>query len=40
MNGSTFKRCGCKDSVGKPYGPNCPRLRGKNHGSWYYQAEL
>jgi len=40
MKGSTYKRCGCADADGRPLGPSCPRLRGKNHGTWYYQAEL
>ena len=40
VKGSTFKRCGCVDAVGKPLGAGCPRLRGKNHGTWYFQAEL
>ncbi len=40
MKGSTYKRCGCADAGGGPLGTNCPRLRGKNHGSWYYYAEL
>ncbi len=40
MKGSTYKRCGCTDANGKPLGASCPRLRGKNHGTWYYQAEL
>jgi integrase len=40
VKGSTFKRCGCVDAAGKPLGASCPRLRGKNHGTWYFQAEL
>lgn len=40
MKGSTFKRCGCRDGAGKPLGGSCPRLRSKNHGTWYYKAEL
>jgi hypothetical protein len=40
VKGWTYKRCGCTDADGKPLGANCPRLRGKNHGSWYYYAEL
>ena len=40
MKGSTYKRCGCVDAAGKPLGSDCPRLRGRNHGTWYYQAEL
>jgi hypothetical protein len=40
MKGSTYKRCGCTDTEGKPLGTNCPRLRGKSHGTWYLYAEL
>jgi integrase len=40
LKGSTYKRCGCTDADGKSLGANCPQLRGKNHGSWYYYAEL
>jgi integrase len=40
VKGSIFKRCGCVDAAGKPLGATCPRLRGKNHGTWYFQAEL
>jgi integrase len=40
MKGSTYKRCGCTDTDGKPLGANCPRLRGKSHGTWYLYAEL
>ena len=40
MAGSVFKRCGCTDAAGRPLGPDCPRLRKSDHGSWYYQAEL
>jgi integrase len=40
VKGSTFKRCGCTDSSGKPLGDACPRLKTKNHGTWYYAADL
>lgn len=40
MKGSTYKRCGCTDSAGKPLGADCPKLGGRNHGTWYYYAEL
>jgi type II secretory pathway predicted ATPase ExeA len=45
-DGSTFKRCSCKDSGGKPLGQKCPKLRrvggawSHRHGSWNYQLEL
>ena len=38
MKGSTYKRCGCVDAAGKPLGADCPRLKGRNHGTWYYYA--
>jgi integrase len=40
MKGSTYKRCGCTDAAGKPLGADCPKLGGRNHGTWYYYAEL
>ncbi len=40
MAGSVFKRCGCTDAAGQPLGPDCPRLKKSDHGSWYYKAEL
>lgn len=38
--GSTFKRCACEGTDGKPVGPSCPRLRGSRHGSWYYALRV
>jgi hypothetical protein len=40
VRGSTYKRCGCVDAAGKPLGADCPRRKGRNHGTWYYYAEL
>lgn len=45
MGGSTFKRCGCRDTAGKRLGRRCARLRrnGKwnsDHGAWHLQVEL
>ena len=40
MKGSTYKRCGCIDAAGKPLGADCPRLKGRKHGTWHYYAEL
>jgi integrase len=40
VKGSTFKRCGCRDASGKPLGDACPRLKSRDHGSWYYAADL
>jgi integrase len=44
--GTTSKRCFCRDEQGKGLGPKCPKLRRKggawssDHGKWYYQLEL
>lgn len=44
--GSTFKRCGCRDTAtNRPLGRQCPRLRrgggwNPDHGTWHYQLEL
>jgi integrase len=46
MNGTTYKRCGCRTQAGKPLGANCPNLRRPNgswnphHGVWHLQIEL
>lgn len=45
MKGSTYKRCGCRDTNGKLFGKACPRLRrgngwSSNHGAWHCQIEL
>lgn len=45
MNGTTYKRCGCRDAAGKRLGQGCPKLhRGNgwnpNHGVWQYQIDL
>ena len=40
MRGSTYKRCTCMDSGGRPLGRQCPLLRNTRHGSWYYVVEL
>jgi integrase len=41
MRGSVYRRCWCKDpATGKrwPAG-DCPKLRSKRHGKWYYRYE-
>ncbi|WP_306368599.1 tyrosine-type recombinase/integrase [Nocardiopsis sp. CC223A] len=45
--GSTFKRCGCRDkTTGKALGVKCPQLKRKGggwnpaHGAWAFQYEL
>ncbi|MFY7066150.1 tyrosine-type recombinase/integrase [Nocardiopsis changdeensis] len=44
--GSTFKRCGCRDETGRALGVRCPRLKRKgggwspSHGAWAFQYEL
>ncbi|GAA2523384.1 tyrosine-type recombinase/integrase [Pilimelia columellifera] len=46
MKGSTYKRCGCRDTTGKALGKACPKLRrgrgdwSPHHGAWHYQIEL
>lgn len=47
MKGSTFKRCGCRDSVtGRRLGRSCPQLRrpgggwSRTHGHWHWQIEI
>ncbi|EWM15304.1 tyrosine-type recombinase/integrase [Kutzneria sp. 744] len=47
MNGTTYKRCGCRDPhTGRALGAKCPRLRRRNgawssdHGIWHAQIEL
>jgi hypothetical protein len=36
VNGSTYKRCGCRDANGRLLGQKCPKLRSTKHGAWYY----
>jgi hypothetical protein len=44
--GSTFKRCSCRNGDGKELGQKCPKLRrpgggwNHRHGIWHYQIEL
>ena len=46
MNGTTYKRCRCRDADGKELGANCPSLHRKDgawnprHGQWYFWVEL
>ncbi|MBE1487509.1 tyrosine-type recombinase/integrase [Plantactinospora soyae] len=47
MKGSTFKRCGCRDTTtGRRLGRSCPQLRrsgggwSRNHGQWHWQIEV
>src|SRR5436305_946443 len=46
VKGTTYKRCGCRDTNGKLLGKTCPKLRrpggswNPNHGVWYLQIEL
>src|SRR6266508_884248 len=35
-----FKYCACRDpNTGKKYGKKCPRLKNKDHGSWWYRYD-
>ncbi len=36
--GTTFKRCGCRNSHGRRLEQNCPRLAERGHGSWYFHC--
>jgi integrase len=39
--GSVYRRCGCRDkATGKLLGAACPGLRSREHGSWYFSADL
>ena len=46
MNGSTYKRCRCRDGTGRELGAECPSLHRKDgawnprHGQWYFYVEL
>jgi integrase len=46
MNGSTYKRCRCRDGDGRDLGAQCPSLRRKDgawnprHGTWYFRVEI
>jgi integrase len=37
MRGEPFKRCGCKDDQRRDLGRRCPRLKERDHGSWFYR---
>ncbi|NJP30422.1 tyrosine-type recombinase/integrase [Micromonospora thermarum] len=36
--GTIFKRCGCRDPYGRRLEKACPRLRERNHGTWYFHC--
>src|SRR5688500_14449321 len=40
LQGSTFRRCGCRDEAGRQLGKACPKLASRRHGSWFYVVEL
>ncbi|MEU3906332.1 site-specific integrase [Streptomyces goshikiensis] len=41
MNGSTHRRCNCRDQEsGKLLGSKCPKLKGKRHGAYRLRQEL
>ncbi|WP_239406173.1 site-specific integrase [Frankia sp. Cj3] len=45
-DGTTYKRCSCRDPNGREHGRTCPKLRRTSggwhptHGSWYYAIDL
>jgi hypothetical protein len=36
--GKTFKWCGCRNSRGQRLDQTCPRLAGREHGTWYFHC--
>jgi hypothetical protein len=39
--GSVYRRCGCRDeATGRLLGARCPGLLSREHGSWYFSADL
>jgi hypothetical protein len=39
--GSVYRRCGCRDeATGRLLRARCPGLRSREHGSWYFSADL
>ncbi|MBL7486513.1 site-specific integrase [Frankia sp. AgB1.9] len=46
MDGTIYKRCGCRDDAGRQLGTRCPKLRRSggawrgDHGAWAYQVDL
>lgn len=41
MQGSTFRRCGCRDvHTGKQLGQACPKLTQRRHGTWGWRQEI
>lgn len=41
MQGSTFRRCGCRDpQTGKQLGQACPKLSQRRHGTWGWRQEI
>ncbi|MET9263838.1 hypothetical protein [Amycolatopsis sp. NPDC004079] len=38
--GSVFWRCSCRDNNKKSLGDECPKLRNKRHGQWFFRIEL
>jgi len=46
VNGSTYKRCRCRDTTGRELGAACPSLHRKDgtwnprHGQWYFRLDV
>ncbi len=38
--GSVFRRCSCRDGNKRSLGEECPKLRNKRHGQWFFRIEL
>ena len=40
MRGSTFQRCGCRDTAGRKLSSRCPRRRQRGHGGWWIRYDV
>jgi len=40
MKGSTYRRCYCRDEIGKALNKACPQLSSRRHGVWAVRQEL
>ena len=38
--GRIYRRCGCRNSLGRQLGANCPRLACWKHGTWAFAVDL
>jgi len=40
VNGSAFRRCGCRDAAGAKLGLQCPKLGKRGHAAWWFRHDL